>query len=255
MSKKTSNRIAVISDIHSNYIAIQAVAKKIKELKCKYTYCLGDTVGYGPQPSESFAWVQKNCKHILKGNHEDCICDPFLEMRLNRLAREGCQFSRKNLSADQIKAIGDLLDIRVLEDDDLTICHGSSVGDRSWEYINSRYGAEEAIKNLPTRLLCIGHTHTPFIYSSRMGLNPNIRPDIKLNLDEKYIINVGSVGQPRDNDCRSCFVTLDYEYVDNKLKKTVLNFHRVFYDISKTEDLMKTFDLPPFLSERLYKGN
>ena len=244
-------KIAIISDIHSNLEALEAVEQDVCNQKVDVIHCLGDIVGYGPFPAECLSLVRSLCKEILKGNHEDSVCDPKKgEEELNDHALEAINFSREKLEKKTIDFLSQLKEKVVLENLEMTLCHGAFTEPSVWKYIDSESLAEKELAKTPTKICVIGHTHNPFVFDSEAGLHEYLPDNLELDLDQKYLINVGSVGQPRDGDCRA-----SYGIFEIKEDKVIFSLQRVFYDISETEKFMKKFKLPPFLSERLFRGD
>ena len=261
MEEKDSTlmKIALISDVHSNWHALKNVMKSIEENKCDKIHCLGDVVGYGPQPKKCWDLVQKKCEIILTGNHEECVCLPFQEQKINHFAAEGVRFSRKNLTDDDIKKMNDLPELKTVDSIGLTLCHGTFTSPSNWNYVLNIYDAKWELEKIPTMICAIGHTHKPVITSlSKSGEIKEYRGgeliEMNLDLNNKYLINVGSVGQPRDKDPRSCYFILDYLIKDNKIKKITCEMKRIPYDISETVKEMDNFSLSERTSRRLIKG-
>jgi len=245
-------KIAVISDIHSNSEAMLAVFRDIKAQHIETIYCLGDIVGYGPTPWFCWREVVKKCQIIIKGNHEDGVCDPEQAKELTRYAIEGVKYSRENMEEDQIKAMSELPLVVELPELELTLCHSSWTEPRMYKYLDTEEKAAEELKVTPTRICLIGHTHSPYVFGSENGLYQYIRDDMVLDPKQKFLINVGSVGQPRDGDVRACYGVFE---VHEETKKIIsFNLRRIFYNIAKVEEEIREANLSSFLSERLYKG-
>lgn len=242
-------KIAIISDIHSNLYALEAVIQDIKHRGVDDIYCLGDIVGYGAHPNTCLNIVKRRCSKIVKGNHEDAVCNIQREMELSRFAREGVVFSRKNMESNQIDFLSKLPYMIILEDLDMILCHGSYTEPQAWNYIDSPYAARKELEVTPNRLCFIGHTHNPCVFGSENGLYDYYEDEMELDKNQKYIINVGSVGQPRDGDVRSSYGLIEID--NDSIKLTIV---RVFYDIENTERAMKDANISSFLSERLFKG-
>jgi len=250
-------KIAVISDIHSNLYALHSVAKDIQEQGIDEIYCLGDILGYGPHPSECFDFVTASSKGIVKGNHEDAMSSYSTYDALNRMAQNGVAFSKKNISQAMRDTAKQFPYIIELKQHDIVLCHGSYTNPEEFNYITSVRIAEKEIVKIPNRLCLVGHTHTPFVYGEKSGLFEFIKDDLVLFSEEKalkdelekYIINVGSVGQPRDGDCRSSYGVLEF-----KDDKVIFNLRRCFYDIEKTAQAIHATTLPDYLADRLFKG-
>ncbi|MFC1622609.1 metallophosphoesterase family protein [Patescibacteria group bacterium] len=242
-------KIAIISDIHSNLAALQAVERDIKSLKVNFVYCLGDIIGYGPLPKECLVSVTKLCKKILKGNHEDSVCNLELEKELSRYALEGVRFTREKLDEKTIKFLSKLPTKLIIKKVGMTLCHGSYTEPSTWKYVDSEDKAEKELKEIPTKICVIGHTHNPFVFGNKKGLFEYLPDDLILDSDQKYLVNVGSVGQPRDGDCRASYGVFEF-----KNNQVIFNLRRIFYNISQTEQAFQQTNLSLFLSERLFRG-
>ena len=244
-------KIAVISDIHGNLEALEQVVKDIKNLHISSVICLGDVVGYGPHPAECLARVQSLTEIVLKGNHEQAVIGTTEEAHeeMKDLAFYAIEFTRTKLVASDIAYLDSLVISQILPEIDVTIAHGSTVPDRGWTYVEKESLIKQELQNCTTRFCLLGHTHVPLVYGNVHGLYKYLSDPLVLNGDEKYIINVGSVGQPRDGDCRASYGVLD---IDNGLAS--FSLRRVFYNIQKTEDAMRKAKLNPILYERLYCG-
>lgn len=243
-------RIAIISDIHSNLAALEAVLNDIASKKIDKIYCLGDVIGYGPYPKECLEQVKKTCQEIIKGNHENSLELLDLgESHLRKVALLGVRFSKGKLSEEEINFLSGLPTSKIIEDLGLTLCHGAFTEPQIWKYIEEEDEAKNELANIPTRICLLGHTHIPFLFGSNSGLSEELPDDLVLKQDEKYIINVGSVGQPRDDDCRASYVILEYS-----AEQVIFNLQRVFYDISQTEKAILAAGLPKYLAERLFRG-
>ena len=242
-------KIAIISDIHSNLAALQAVELDVKSQNVAFVYCLGDIIGYGPFPNECLITVTKLCKKIVKGNHEDSVCNPELEKDLNRYALASVRFTREKLNKEEMSFLSNLPAKLIVKWVDMALCHGSYTEPCIWKYIGSEDKARKELENTPTKICVIGHTHNPFVFSNKEGLFEFLPDDLILDNGQKYLVNVGSVGQPRDGDCRASYGIFEF-----KKHQTIFNLRRIFYDIGQTEQAIKKTDLPIFLSERLFRG-
>lgn len=243
-------KIAVISDIHSNITALEAVKKDIELQGVDQIHCLGDTLGYGPYPLECLNLVLQMCGTVLKGNHEDAVCNPTMEMELNKFASEGVRFSRSKLTPEIIEGIDKFPMVKLFPEIEFVICHGAFSRDPMWTYLDSPYKAKAELKETPHKICLVGHTHNPYVYSSGRGLHKFLPNDFKLNPEHKYIINVGSVGQPRDGDCRACYGIFNIN--DGVV---TFNLRRVYYDISIVDKAIREAKISVELAERLYCGD
>ena len=235
-------KFAVISDIHGNASALMSVLKHIESQSVDNILCLGDVVGYGPFPKQCFRIIQERASTIILGNHEDGIANPEIISRFSPYAAEGLKFSRKHLKQKDIDAIKQLPRHKYFPQYDMILTHGSLGKDMTWEYIMCPEDAEYALKRLTARILFVGHSHSPFLYGSKKKLYKYVSDGLDLSDGQRYIINVGSVGQPRDGDVRASYATIDFtgKSWDDKV---LLDMHRVPYNIECTEVAMKKFGI------------
>lgn len=250
-------RFAVISDLHSNIEALTAVFEEIDRLGIEDVYCLGDVVGYGPDPEACIDLVRKRCRFTIRGNHDDALFGNA--DRFNPYARAAIHWTRDRIKPGLFRPRAATERWKYLEGlpeehriGDLYFVHGSP-RDHVNEYIYREdvfFNAEGKLKQIFTtveRLLFVGHTHLPVVISEdlRTFVPTGEKGDVTLG-EGKFIINVGSVGQPRDRDPRACFV----EYADGRVR-----YHRVAYDI---ETVIAKIDrlsaLDPALGARLREG-
>jgi len=243
-------RYAVISDIHSNLEALQVVIDDIKKENVDKVICCGDIIGYGPNPKECIELISsmKNAE-IIMGNHDAAVADKIDTSDFNENAKKAIEINR-SLLVDRELAYLSALKYEHREAGILFV-HGSP-RDPVMEYLSTLTKLRENIAVMKERICVVGHTHVPMVFSMDEAGKEEILDIEKENTfvlkdENRYIINAGSVGQPRDSDNRSCFIYLDTD------KKTV-SFRRLKYDIEKVQEKMKEVDLPEFLISRLYYG-
>ncbi len=247
--------ILIVSDIHSNIVALEAVLAHAGEFD--QIWCIGDTIGYGPQPNECIEKMHELAQYAISGNHDlACIGAVNLE-DFNPDARVANQWNGRQLTHNNLDWIEGLDDhITRLNSDmfqDFSLAHGSP-RDPVWEYLLS---VEQALANFdhpnfPTKVCFIGHSHVPIYFRKDYERGCQLlRPDngtrIDLSGETRFIINPGSVGQPRDGDRRAAYAMLD-------LDTYTLRFYRVDYEIGKTQKQMREFGLPVALIRRLQFG-
>ena len=241
-------RIAIISDIHSNLIALQAVIADIdkNENKIDKIICLGDVVGYGPAPNECVHLVKERASFCLMGNHDHAIIGKEDLAYFNPFAKEAVLWSQKQLTEETIHFL-EHLEFKKIESD-CTYVHSSPLDPKEWTYVLNKNDAHYQFQHLTSQLCFIGHTHVAGIFRQKSySINFLLEEKIKIEDDEKYIINVGSVGQPRDFDPRSSYGILD-------LEKQSFEYRRIPYDIESTQVNMEKFGLPQYLIDRLSFG-
>ena len=245
--------IAILSDIHSNIDALAAVLTDIAEQRCFAIFCLGDTVGYGPEPAACVKLVREFAAINLMGNHEAMYL-------ATRGAREklgpqefGDLWPPLELCHRQIRAsdsgwIADLPLVVPLAD--MTLVHGSLHEPQTFDYIINTSLAKEHFAKLETRASFYGHTHIPAIWQEKGETIACYAPGsgpIGLNPDCRYAIGVGSVGQPRDDDPRACYVI--YQPASDRVE-----FRRLPYDVKRAQARFAKAGLSEFDAGRIAEG-
>ncbi|UCB56612.1 MAG: metallophosphoesterase family protein [Candidatus Omnitrophota bacterium] len=239
-------RWAILSDIHGNLEALEAVkAALFKERIDKYL-CLGDIVGYGANPRECIAEVRNLGAPTVAGNHDWAAVGLFDITYFNPTAGMAVLWTVQNIS-EHDKAYLKNLEL-TYQEDDLTLVHGSLNNPEKFEYILDIPSAKKTFELTQTKLCFIGHSHSPAIFI-REGDNYSSTARLKLKLDPKqsYIVNAGSIGQPRDGNPRACFVIYDNETNELEIK-------RVAYDVGSAQAKIIKAGLPHILAERLATG-
>ncbi len=238
-------KIVVISDIHGNLEAMNMVLEYIENIKGeKRVVCLGDIVGYGPNPTECFNIVQSLTDKICLGNHEDAIQDLNYDYQITMHARDAIRWTREILSGE-IKETINSLPVEIKEDN-LLYTHASPDDPMQWKYITNAFNAYPSLVEMKYSLCFIGHSHIPGIYTD-YGLQMDGKKAI-LSKDGKTIINVGSVGQPRDGSPMLSFAVFDDKDWNVELVRLKYNYHETMAKIKKA-------NLPIFLAERLSRGS
>ena len=238
-------KLAVISDIHSNLAALKKSLEYIHDVKPDKIVCLGDIVGYGPRPNECIEMIRDNCQISLMGNHDHAVLGLTDTYHFNQYAREAINWTRRTLTIPN-KAYLEGLTFSHHEHK-LLFVHSTPDHPEDWHYILSEYEAGQHLQTISQKICFVGHSHIPVVY----GTNTHAVYQEELKLDvksDKFIINVGSVGQPRDGDPRLCFVIFDTE-------TSVLKYVRLEYPIHETYDEIMENQLPPFLAMRLTAGH
>ena len=246
-------RYLILSDIHAN---LEGLEKCLETAAGKYDeiICLGDLVGYGPDPNASIARLRGICKVIIRGNHDKACCGITDAAEFNPLAKIGTDWTRAQLTAEHTEYLRQLPTGPVAVDW-FEIVHGSPADED--EYILGPGQAFPALKSLSVHAALFGHTH----YQGGFMLSPTGRfqsircqfkeegQTVKLVLEDggRYLINPGSVGQPRDGDWRAGFAILDRE-------SRQVEYYRVPYDLPTTQKKMREAGLPDPLIRRLELG-
>lgn len=248
---------AVISDIHSNIDALTSVFEHIDERGIERVFCLGDVIGYGPDPEVCVDMIAARCEFTIRGNHDEALFSGA--DRFNPYARTALDWTRERLTPGFFKPRANRARWAYLESlelekrlGDLLFVHGSP-RDPVNEYIYREdvfFHADSKLKTIfksVERALFVGHTHLPMVLTDSLRSFVPEENGAAFDLeDERYIINVGSVGQPRDRDPRSCYV----EFNDGRV-----TFHRVPYDIeSVVGRINRCRSLDKVLGSRLRDG-
>ena len=202
-------RVLILSDIHANLTALEAV---LEDAAGRYdaVWCLGDTVGYGPEPDACVAWVKSAAAATVIGNHDWAALGRMDVEDFNPEARRAVIWTREHLSADSLEWLGGLSS-QPVERDNFTLTHASP-RDPIWEYVLYPSVASDNFADFNTPFCLVGHTHVPALHivvdgeTKARPLQPTFNQPMALKQGWRGILNPGSVGQPRDNDrrCRVC---------------------------------------------------
>ena len=253
MTKSQDSFFAIFSDIHGNIDALEAVLVDIEQFPVKGFFCLGDTVGYGPESALCVQRIMDTCAVSVLGNHEAML---FLTEKIpdedwDIAIRKPLQLANGQLTKAQkswLYAQPITADI-----DPITLSHASLNEPAEFNYIKEETEAEAHFAAQTTFISFNGHTHVPLIWEENpetyacRPLKPSEKPTL-LNARKRYTVNVGSVGQPRDDDPRACYVLYDFE-------RRLLIYRRVAYDIPRAQARFKKAGLPAHNAARLAKGH
>lgn len=243
-------RYLIISDIHGNLAAFDAVLAHVDMDTIDQIWCLGDVVGYGPCPNECIARLREFPNHYcVAGNHDWAAIDRIDTVEFNPIAQEACRWTSRQLTPEN-RAYLENLHTRIIQGN-CTIVHGSP-REPIWEYIIYPSTAQLNFQFFDTQLCFVGHTHAPAIFEEETSTHgfeitipaPNVAIEIGV---ERLIINPGSVGQPRDGDPWAAYMIFDQD-------KNVLEYYRIPYDLQLTQRLMTEKGLPESLISRLSLG-
>ncbi|MEY2905903.1 MAG: hypothetical protein RLZZ408_374 [Verrucomicrobiota bacterium] len=251
-STSKHNFFAIISDIHGNIDALEAVLADITEFPVRGILCLGDIVGYGPEPGACVKRVMDLCSATVLGNHEAMLllADRILDEDWEEPIRNPLRIAKEQVSKAEL---GWLRDLPITVDlDPITLSHASLNEPAEFNYIYETTEAEAHFAAQSTFISFNGHTHVPAIWEENprtLGcrcLAPGDKP-VRLDATRRYTVNVGSVGQSRDGDPRASYSLYDYE-------QQLLLMRRVGYDIRKAQARFKKAGLPAHNATRLAKG-
>jgi predicted phosphodiesterase len=242
----------IISDLHSNLESLQKFIAISKTIPHDQTVCLGDIVGYNADPNEVVDWVRDNVDVVLAGNHDYAVVGKTDTSYFNPYAYEACMWTREALTEDHIEYLGSLPNQR--EQNGILWVHSSPFEPNEWHYVNNKYDGEENFPHFKAQWCFLGHSHKPVVLEQHPGGAVEAvyggavhHWDYTLKPDCRYIINVGSLGQPRDGIPAPCFVVFDSD-------KGSVEFRRFEYDLKSTQEKILANHLPPFLAERLSAG-
>ena len=231
-------KIAVLSDIHSNLQALKSALLLVDTIEVDAVYCLGDVVGYGANPNESVEIVRKRCTAVVKGNHDFAAVDLSHAEYFTSPGKVAASWTHKILSPENRDYLANLPMVKV--EGECTLVHASPDAPEEWHYVLSMGIAAEQFSHFKTQLCLIGHTHVPAICGE----------DLKTFIFKKgqrFLLNPGSVGQPRDGNPQFCFGVLDTD-------AWTYEQQRGEYDIAGAEAAILEAGLPGVLAARLGHG-
>jgi diadenosine tetraphosphatase ApaH/serine/threonine PP2A family protein phosphatase len=241
-------RVGVISDIHGNLVALDAVLGAIDDAGCAELWCLGDLVGYGARPNECCAGVRRRATTCLAGNHDLAVRATLPLTDFSGDARTAAEWTQTVLD-DEARAYLDSLETSGARHG-IELFHGSA-RDPIWEYVLTDEAALVTLVLTTAQVVLVGHSHVALQVSvdASLELAGGPAPDgttVELG-SRRWLFNPGSVGQPRDGDPRAAWLELD-------LDAKTARFHRVEYDVARTQAEIRAAGLPDVLAERLAHG-
>jgi diadenosine tetraphosphatase ApaH/serine/threonine PP2A family protein phosphatase len=244
-------RFGIFSDVHANLEALQAVLSAYQKAQIDHYICLGDIVGYGANPNECCQIVRDLTDLVVLGNHDAACSGRMSTEWFNSAARAAVERHQHMLDAAHMKWLAGL-PYRI-ERADMLLCHGSPYQQEEFPYILDETDVEAIVLHVPASqlLIFVGHTHrgTTFIARERPELHiwEDTRATIQIFPANRYVFNVGSVGQPRDGDWRASYAIFDTETRTFELWRTE-------YDVDTASEKIERLGFPVALSERLFLG-
>ncbi len=240
---------AILGDIHANLAALEAVLEALEDEAIDQILQVGDVVGYGAAPTEVIRLLREREAVAVKGNH-DAACVDELDTRLfNTNAKAAVDFTRATLSRDDLQWLTDLPLLHAT--DHCVLAHGTLPDPDRFDYIQSTSEADPSLDALDRPVAFLGHTHVPVtimrLIESPERTSYTIDREVDLEETTVALVNVGSVGQPRDEDCRAA-----YAIYDTTTQRVELR--RVAYDIEREADRIVRAGLPRMLADRLFLG-
>jgi diadenosine tetraphosphatase ApaH/serine/threonine PP2A family protein phosphatase len=239
-------KVAVITDIHANLPALEAVLAEIEAGEAEEVWCLGDVVGYGAQPDGCARLVSERCALSLVGNHDLAVTGEIYTDVFSASAAEAVEWTQANSAEETIEFLRGLSPVETGRPVGL---YHASPRDPVWEYVLSLEQARECIDQQAGRISLIGHSHVALFFSNGSeSSGGQAERGLELDLSEgRWLLNPGSVGQPRDGDPRAAWLELDTD-------PWRASYRRVEYDIDSAAMAIRDAGLPSLLAERLYVG-
>lgn len=242
-------RLGLLSDVHANLEALQAVLISGHQRGVEQWVCLGDVVGYGADPLACIQLVRERCRIVLMGNHDAAVSGLMDARSFNAVARTAVQWTAEQLSAAERYYLASL---PLEHTDGIVHCvHAEPHRPAAWGYVADVHTAGEALDHTSALLCFVGHSHRAFVcarHGDRTDLCTARSGTVELDGAARYLANVGSVGQPRDGQWRSCYGIWDQE-------QRALELVRCPYDIESTQQKIRAAGLPNFLADRLAQGH
>ncbi len=238
-------RYAVVSDVHSNYEALEAVLADAAAQRIDKYLSTGDIVGYGADPEACISRIRSLDPVIVAGNHDWAVAGRLSLDFFNSYAREAIEWTRERLDADAVRWLAGLpLTAKV---GDITLVHATVHGPENFDYLLTAYDAHLSLEVLDTPVCFVGHSHVPVTFATNGTVTFSFATTIDLTETVKAIVNAGSVGQPRDGNPHASYGVYDTE-------TRVAEVRRVPYDIASASRKILAAGLPPVLAERLWHG-
>ena len=238
-------RYAIFSDIHGNLPAFEAVLDDLHDENIDSYFCLGDIVGYGAFPDECVELVKDLGCLTVAGNHDFAVLGKISIQHFNKMAKKSTLWTRDTLTSDSLEYLSNLP--LVEQYPDITLVHGSLYSPELFDYIQNSYDAYLSLCQTPGRLCFIGHSHIPVAFVQDPFITYSLDSEIPVPSGGKVLVNVGSVGQPRDQNPDACYVVYDDE-------TNTVSVRRTNYDVERAIDRIQERGLPSVLGERLRYG-
>lgn len=242
-------RIAVLSDIHSNLEALDAVIGHASRQDVDRYVCLGDVVGYGANPNECISLLLSlpDCPCIL-GNHDAAILD--IPINMKHAARKAILWTRSVLTKSSMWYLREMED--VIHWENISFCHSNPYRPRNWYYVAEKTYISSSFARSKAKVIFVGHTHVPVAITRKNFFCIYIRsPEhsmvVPVAESNRQIFNGGSIGQPRDGDPRASYLIYD-------TSKSVIEFYRITYEVERAAQKILSLGLPEIFAKRLLTG-
>jgi diadenosine tetraphosphatase ApaH/serine/threonine PP2A family protein phosphatase len=238
-------RYAVIGDIHSNLEAFQAVLADLEGAGVEQVLCVGDVVGYGADPEACLRLVEERCLAVVGGNHDVAAGGQGPLDLFNPYARRALEWTTEQLSTGSQETLAQLP--LTTQMNGFALVHSSFFAPERFDYIFAPSQARVCFLKQESPLAFFGHTHIPIAFFYTDPITFSQEPELTIDPEIKTLVNVGSVGQPRDEDARACYVLYDSD-------RQTVSIRRVTYDIEGAAKRITDAGLPEILAERLFLG-
>lgn len=246
-------RLAILGDVHANLEALEAVVQEGRRLGVDRWVQTGDVVGYGADPSACIRVLQDLGAVVCLGNHDAAVLGTLATDYFNPYARAAVEWTREQLTAEELDYLGQLP--LVVEDPVFTLVHGSLHEPERFGYVASPVEAAESLERQTKQLCFVGHTHVPAVFGLPRGGEEEDRMEVLFEPEftlpysgyERCLVNVGSVGQPRDEDPRAAFLIVD-------TGDQTVALHRTTYEVERAQRKILANGLPKVLADRLALG-
>ncbi len=234
----------VFSDIHGNAQALETLVEEIGEIRPDFVVSLGDVVGYGASPSDCVDLIDEHCDIRICGNHDFVAAGLADSENFNVTARISIEWTKNSLSARQKELLTAYDTVR--RHGECVFAHSSPVSPLDWEYIYTMGQADRIFRETDAKFIFIGHTHVPGIISHDLLSGCRVETSSKLEIDpdRRYLINTGSIGQPRDGVSASSFSVID-------VQRGRISMRRIPYDVVEAQERIRAEGLPESLASRL----
>ncbi len=242
----------ILSDMHGNAEALAAVLRRVRRKRFDATLVLGDLVGYGAAPNQVVEAIRElpGTVHRIRGNHDKVVAGLESGENFNHAALAAARWTAEHLTPANRRFVRELPSGPLRLEPGFTICHGSPLDED--QYVFSMFDAWEIFERFDADLIFFGHTHVPSLFAVRgretqVALLRGTSGTIQIEPGTRYLINPGSIGQPRDRDPRAAFMTYDSE-------RGRVRWHRVGYPVERAQQRILKAALPRVLAERLALG-
>ena len=241
-------RYGIIADVHSNLEALKSVLDVLKDKGVDEYICAGDIVGYGADPKACMQIVREVCSVTVAGNHDYGVVELLNLDYFNPEAKKAVLWTKEQLNDEELAYLKNLELMR--KGEDFLVVHATPISPQEWSYINSTFTAGKNFEEFEEKVCFVGHSHIPVVFSMDIDEGRcNYAFDTKIHIadGERYIINVGSVGQPRDRNPLASFAVYD-------TAASEVEINRVEYDVETAQNKIIDAGLPQGLAFRLSSG-